>query len=226
MYPCTKRLFDVCVSAVGLVALSPLLALIAAAIWLQDRGPVFYKGPRVGLNGQLFRMLKFRTMKVDSTGSGPSSTAADDKRITYVGRRLRALKLDELPQLVNVLRGEMSIVGPRPQVAWAVDDWDETVRRCYIGVRPGITDLASIRFRNEGQILLGSLDPDRDYKRLIEPEKSRLVCHYAEHRCLSLDLRILALTVRSLFVGDADTERRLDELLTSTGYGSGGNGPI
>lgn len=188
-----KRALDLGISTVALVVLSPLLLLTAALIRLDDAGPALYAGRRVGLNGQPFDMLKFRTMVVDADKIGGSSTASGDPRLTRVGRVLRRFKLDELPQFVNVVKGDMSLVGPRPQVQWAVDTYTSE-ERAILTVRPGITDLASIRFANEAEILKGAADPDRAYMELIHPEKMRLAREYVEHASLWLDIKILAAT--------------------------------
>ncbi|MGH7546730.1 MAG: sugar transferase [Gemmatimonadales bacterium] len=198
-----KRFFDVVVAAVGLVLLSPLLLAIAAVIKAYDGGPVFYRGERVGLEGMPFQILKFRTMVPNADPAGASSTSQDDPRITSVGRFLRAYKLDELPQLFNVFRGDMSLVGPRPQVAWAVALYS-TEERELLSVRPGMTDYASIRFSNEGEILKGSSDPDRDYLARIAPEKIRLGLLYARHHSLRADIRIILATLVSLVGGDPE----------------------
>ena len=192
-----KRALDVVASAGALVALAPALAAIAAAIRLGSPGPVLYRGVRAGRGGRPFDMLKFRTMVDGAERMGVSSTAEDDRRITRVGRFLRRIKLDELPQLLNVLRGEMSLVGPRPQVPWAVARYSPEERR-VLSVRPGITDPASLRFRNEGEILKGSTDPDRTYMELIHPEKMRLSLAYVESRTFLGDLRIIGDTLLAL----------------------------
>src|SRR5215210_5013258 len=173
MYPLAKRLLDVTCSSLALVLLSPLFAFVAAWIALTSRGPVLYRAPRIGLHGRPFRMYKFRTMVVDADRIGGSSTPDDDPRITPVGRILRRHKLDELPQLINVLTGEMSLVGPRPQVQWAVELYSPLERQ-ILTVPPGITDYASLRFTNEGELLRGSADPDKAYIEQIHPEKMRL----------------------------------------------------
>lgn len=209
----TKRLFDLLVSAVALIVLSPVLLVFAWLIKRHDGGPVFYRGRRVGLNGRVFEMLKFRTMVLNADKMGASSTAEDDPRITAVGHTMRRYKIDELPQLINVLRGEMSIVGPRPQVEWAVALYSER-ERALLSVRPGITDYASIRFRNEGEILAGSADPDRDYLEKIAPEKIRLGLLYVETHTLMTDLRIIAATAYAVFGGDP--ERLVDLTPPST----------
>ena len=188
-----KRLFDFAVASVSLLVLSPLLIGIAMAIKVGSPGPVFYHGPRIGMHKRPFAMLKFRTMVVNAEAKGPSSTSSDDPRITRVGALLRRYKLDELPQLLNVFKGEMSLVGPRPQVAWAVAEYSADEQR-VLTVRPGITDWASIRFSNEGEILKGSTDPDRDYMILIHPEKMRLSLKYVDSVSFATDVGILLRT--------------------------------
>ena len=167
-----KRSFDLLVSSLALVITSPL-TLVCTFLIRADGSPALYRGKRVGMNGVLFDMLKFRTMVPDADRIGPDSTANDDPRITKTGAFLRRYKLDELPQLLNVLKGDMSLVGPRPQMEFDVALYTSDERR-LLSVRPGITDYASIRFRNEGEILRGEADPDEAYARLIRPEKIRL----------------------------------------------------
>ncbi len=189
-----KRVVDLYFAALGLLLLSPLLLWIAFRIKWRDGGAVFYRGVRVGRRGRPFRIFKFRTMRPDADKIGGSSTPEDDPRITPVGRFLRRTKIDELPQLLNVLRGEMSLVGPRPQVPWAVALYTLEERK-ILSVRPGITDEASIRFRHEGEILKGSPDPDRTYLEKIAPEKTRLQLAYARSRGLWTDLRLILRTI-------------------------------
>jgi lipopolysaccharide/colanic/teichoic acid biosynthesis glycosyltransferase len=189
-----KRGFDLFVGGLALALLSPLLLTIAIAVWLEGRAPVFYRGVRIGRGGVPFRIWKFRTMCVDAEGVGPSSTSADDSRLTRIGRLLRRFKLDELPQLLNVVRGEMSFVGPRPQVPWAVALYGPP-EQALLKVRPGITDYASIVFADEAEILRGSGDPDHQYLEKIAPEKIRLGLEYVEHCSLSLDIRIITATI-------------------------------
>jgi lipopolysaccharide/colanic/teichoic acid biosynthesis glycosyltransferase len=198
MYPIVKRLFDIVVSAVGLLVLSPLLLLLALWIKLDSPGPVLYAALRVGKGGRLFRMYKFRTMVIDADRIGGSSTPDDDPRITRVGRILRRSKLDELPQLLNVLSGTMSLVGPRPQVTWAVELYTPEQRE-VLTVPPGITDYATIHFPNEGEILRGSTDPDRDYMEKIHPEKMRLSLEYVRRRSLGTDVAVLMRTFAAVF---------------------------
>jgi lipopolysaccharide/colanic/teichoic acid biosynthesis glycosyltransferase len=197
MYPFLERAFDLILALVGLVVVSPFL--IAFAIWVRisSPGPILYAGRRIGRNGRPFHMLKCRTMVVDADKMGASSTTADDARLTSAGRFLRRFKLDELPQLINVVRGEMSFVGPRPQVEWAVKLYNSE-EQALLSVRPGITDFASLRFRNEGEILRGSLDPDRDYLEKIAPHKIRLGLYYVRHYSFAVDVKIIAATLLSL----------------------------
>lgn len=194
-----KRLFDIVVSACGLLVLSPLLIVIAVVVKLSSPGPVFYRGVRVGRFGKSFKIFKFRTMVEGAERLGSSSTPEDDPRVTTVGRILRKYKMDELPQLFNVSKGEMSLVGPRPQVQWAVDLYSDEEKE-ILSVRPGITDYASLYFRNEAEILRGSADPDRDYLEKIHPEKMRLSLEYARHQSFCLDCKILARTLAALIL--------------------------
>ncbi len=197
MYSVAKRLFDLAFSTLGLIILSPVLLAIVVAIKRESPGPALYKGTRVGLNGTLFKMNKFRTMVINADRIGGSSTPEDDPRITRVGRFLRRYKLDELPQLINVLKGEMSFVGPRPQVKWAVDLYTPEERH-ILTVRPGITDYASLKFPNEGEILRGSTDPDQDYMEKIHPEKMRLSLEYVRTRSMGLDIKIIFQTLAAI----------------------------
>lgn len=192
-----KRLFDITFSLFGLIVFSPALLLIAFLIKKADDGPVFYKGLRVGRYGKSFRIYKFRTMVVNAEKIGGSSTADDDPRITKIGKSLRKYKFDELPQLINVLKGEMSFVGPRPQVSWAVGLYSEK-EKLLLSVRPGITDYASIKFKNEAEILKGSDDPDGDYLEKIAPEKIRLGLEYVKKSSLWTDLKVIFATIEAL----------------------------
>ena len=195
VYPFFKRAIDVLAAAAGLLLLSPALIAIALAIRLTSPGPAIYRGRRVGLGGRPFDMYKFRTMRADAERVGGTSTPADDPRVTTVGGFLRRHKLDELPQLMNVLKGDMSLVGPRPQVQWDVDTYTDEERR-LLSVRPGITDYASLAFRDEGEILRGHEDADAAYVRLIRPEKIRLGLEYVRRVSLRTDLAILMRTTR------------------------------
>jgi lipopolysaccharide/colanic/teichoic acid biosynthesis glycosyltransferase len=198
-----KRIFDSISSAIALVVLAPIFLLEVLCIKLDSPGPVFHRGLRAGRFGTPFRIFKFRTMVVDADRIGGPSTPEDDPRITRVGVWLRRYKLDELPQLINVLGGEMSFVGPRPEVFSETRDYTVEERRLF-EVRPGITDWASIRFRNEGEILRGSPDPHRLYQEKIRPEKIRLGLAYVDHRSFAVDMRILSETLRILLVPGAE----------------------
>jgi lipopolysaccharide/colanic/teichoic acid biosynthesis glycosyltransferase len=198
-----KRPIEFVVALSLLLILSPLYLIIALLVFLGDRHHVLYKGRRVGRGGSEFDMLKFRTMRVDADQVGPSSTSNDDPRITRVGHALRRTKLDELPQLWNVVRGEMSLVGPRPQVRWAVDLYTAE-ERTLLTVRPGITDFASLAFRNEGEILAGSTDPDNDYLKLIAPGKTQLGLLYIKDLSFANDFRIIVATIMAVLGKDPD----------------------
>lgn len=193
-----KRLFDIASSFLGLILVSPVLIVLALLIKIEDGGPVFYRGVRVGRYGKPFKIFKFRTMIMDAEQMGGSSTADDDPRLTKIGKRLRACKLDELPQLINVLKGEMSLVGPRPQVQWAVNLYTPEERE-VLALRPGITDYASLHFPNEGEILKGSTDPDRDYMEKIHREKMRLAIEYVKTHSFWTDMKIIFQTIAVVF---------------------------
>jgi lipopolysaccharide/colanic/teichoic acid biosynthesis glycosyltransferase len=193
-----KRLFDIASSFLGLILVSPILIVLALLIKIEDGGPVFYRGVRVGRYGKPFKIFKFRTMIMDAEQMGGSSTADDDPRLTKIGKRLRACKLDELPQLINVLKGEMSLVGPRPQVQWAVNLYTPEERE-VLALRPGITDYASLHFPNEGEILKGSTDPDRDYMEKIHREKMRLAIEYVKTHSFWTDMKIIFQTIAVVF---------------------------
>ena len=189
-----KRATDCLVAFLALVLLAPVLAVVAVAIWLGDGKNPLFLARRVARGGGEFRMVKFRTMILDAWKSGVNSTAVGDARITRIGSWLRKNKLDELPQLWNVLVGDMSLVGPRPQVRTEVELYTEEEAR-MLAVRPGITDLASIVFADEGEILAGSTDPDLDYQWMIRPWKSRLILLYLENQSWTRDLHIVGITL-------------------------------
>jgi lipopolysaccharide/colanic/teichoic acid biosynthesis glycosyltransferase len=189
-----KRLFDIVLSLFSLLILSPLMIWLALIIRYEDSGPVFYRGERVGINGKLFRIFKFRTMVVNADKIGGMSTADNDPRITRVGKFLRKHKLDELAQLINVLKGEMSIVGPRPEVKYYVDMFTEE-EKAILTVCPGITDWASIWNPDEGSVLAGSADPEKTYMEKIRPEKIRLQLKYVREQSFWVDLKIVAQTL-------------------------------
>jgi len=193
-----KRIFDIFCSAAGLLILSPLLLLAMLAVWIEDRHSPFFRGIRVARGGGDFRMLKFRSMTPGASKSGVNYTSARDVRITRVGRLLRAAKLDELPQLWNVFIGDMSLVGPRPQVRTDANLYTPAEQK-MLSVRPGITDLASIVFADEGDILDGANHPDLLYNQVIRPWKSRLALLYLDCRSFSTDFHILVLTALAAF---------------------------
>jgi len=195
-----KRLFDLLVSAAGLTVLSPLLLLLALAIKLDSSGPVFYRGVRVGRYGKAFKIFKFRSMVQDAENKGAASTSNSDMRVTKVGLFIRKFKFDEFSQLINVLLGDMSLVGPRPEVQKFVDLYTEE-EKPILSVRPGITDWSSIRFHNEGEIIeaSGIADADEAYAKLIRPEKLRLQLKYVRERNLWIDVKIVVCTILTIF---------------------------
>lgn len=197
LYKVFKRIFDIISSLTVLILLSPVLLVIAILIKLDSPGPVFYRGVRVGRNGKIFSTFKFRTMVTGAEKKGGPSTADDDPRITRIGKVLRKYKLDETPQLFDVLRGEMSIVGPRPEVKHYVDMFTEE-EKAILGVRPGITDWATLWNPDEGALLAGSPDPERTYMEKVRPEKVKLQLKYVKERSFSADLKIILLTVKTI----------------------------
>lgn len=188
-----KRAFDLVAAGLGLVVLSPVFAAAAVAVKVDDpSGPVFFRQVRVGLGGREFRILKFRSMR--AAPGGPEVTSASDDRITRAGRFLRRTKLDELPQLVNVAVGDMSLVGPRPEVPRYVAQWPAAARTEILSVRPGITDPGSIAFRHEEAELAAAADPERYYVDEILPRKVALYVEYVRTRTFLGDLRIILAT--------------------------------
>jgi len=187
-------MFDVVAAGTGLIVLLPVFVLVAIAVKLTSAGPVFFKQQRMGKGFQPFSIYKFRSMAVEAPERGGPITVGDDARITRVGRFLRKTNLDELPQLINVLKGDMSLVGPRPEVPRYVEmfrgDYEEILR-----VRPGMTDLASIVFRDEPAILGAAADPEREYVERILPEKIRLAKQYIARQSLCFDCRLILTTV-------------------------------
>lgn len=189
-----KRLFDLAVASLALLLLAPLLVGVAIAVKLDTPGPVFYRQVRVGRGGREFRIHKFRTMTHDPADRGPQLTVGADARITRVGGWLRHSKWDELAQLIDVWRGDMSIVGPRPEVPRYVALYPAELREQILSVRPGITDDCSLDFRDEGTLLAQSADPERTYVDEILPIKLRLQARYVAQAGVRTDLRILART--------------------------------
>jgi lipopolysaccharide/colanic/teichoic acid biosynthesis glycosyltransferase len=192
-----KRLFDFTAASLALVLLSPVLLIIALFVKATSPGPALYCGKRAGRQGKIFKMYKFRTMVADADRLGGSCTSAGDARVTRSGYWLRKFKLDELPQLLNVLVGDMSLVGPRPEVQEYVRLFTPE-ERAILSVRPGITDWASLWDRDEAQALAGHADPERAYLELIRPEKIRLQLEYVRRRSFATDLAILVATLRIL----------------------------
>lgn len=191
----SKRIFDFLFVVIGLLVLFPVFLLIAAFIKRDDNGSVLFKQERVGLNGKLFKVLKFRTMVVDAEQKGAKITMGGDPRITQTGLWLRKYKLDELPQLFNVLLGEMSLVGPRPEVPEYVNFYSDQQKKIVLSVLPGITDIASIAFRNENDFLAGSQNPVKDYKEKVLPIKLGYYQQYVRDRSLLMDFRIIIKTI-------------------------------
>ena len=199
LYELLKRLADIAFSLSVPVLLSPLLVAVALWIKLDSRGPVLYVASRTGRRGRPFMMVKFRSMAVGADAAGPSSTSDQDPRVTKFGKFLRKTKLDEIPQLVNVLLGDMSLIGPRPELQKATDLYTEE-QRLVLEVRPGVVDFGTLWNRDEGEILKGSADPDGDYLRHIFPTKVSLSLEYVRTRSLPLDLKITVATFAAVFL--------------------------
>lgn len=190
----SKRLFDLAFAALALMLLCPLLLAVGLWVRLDSPGPVLFRQQRVGRGGRLFGIYKFRTMHTGAESVGPKITVGQDARITRAGAWLRRSKVDELPQFLNVLRGHMSVVGPRPEVPRYVALYPTEVRQTILSVRPGITDLASIVFRHESELLGQSSDPERTYTEQILPLKLHYASQYVRTRSLWLDLKIIVQT--------------------------------
>ena len=192
-----KRAFDVAVAAVGIVVSSPVIAIAAVLIKLEDGGPIFFRQTRVGQGGQPFKILKLRTMVVTPRTCGALITVGGDRRITQIGRFLRKIKFDELPQFFNVLTGDMSVVGPRPEVPTYVALYTREQRK-VLEYRPGITDIASLEFINEEEILKAAADPERCYLEQCMPRKIELNLRYAEQATFWTDLIVVWRTAAAL----------------------------
>lgn len=190
----SKRVFDFVAASTGLLLLSPVMLFVALWIKRDSPGPVFYRGRRAGRGGIPFQMLKFRSMVTNADKIGGPTTAGNDSRVTPSGRFVRKYKLDEIPQLINVVRGEMSLVGPRPEVVDKVEKYNWNERR-ILTLRPGITDWASIWNSDEGGVLAGAPDPDDAYEKVIRPGKLQLQLYYLENHSLASDLKIIAATL-------------------------------
>jgi len=189
-----KRTIDFFAAFIGLIVLSPFFLIIAVLVKLDSRGPIFYLQNRVGLKGKLFQLFKFRSMKIEADKLAPITIGQRDSRITPTGYFLRRFKIDELPQLINVLKGEMSLVGPRPEVEKFVKLYNPNQLR-VLSVKPGITDYASIEFRNENRLLEGKPDPIEYYVTEIMPEKLRLNLKYIDSQSLLTDIQIILKTL-------------------------------
>lgn len=189
-----KRLFDIVMSAIGLLALSPLLLAIAVWVKLDSPGPVFFRQERIGRHGVPFRIHKFRTMAHGNQGA--QITVGADRRITRAGAFLRSAKLDELPQLLDVLLGDMSLVGPRPEVPRYVAMYPAALRDKVLSVRPGITDVASLEYRNESERLAQAADPEHEYVNVVMPAKLQLAAQYVDRASLAFDLQLILRTLK------------------------------
>ena len=206
-----KRFFDIVVSLILVIIISPFLIIFSFLIWKQDWHSPFYVAPRVGKNEKIFKMIKFRSMIVNADKSGVDSTSANDSRITPLGNFIRKYKIDELPNFFNILLGEMSFVGPRPNVKRETELY--TIEEKHLlTVRPGITDLASIVFSDEEDILEGSLDPDLDYNQLIRPWKSRLGIFYINKRSIWMDIQLMFLTAVAI-ISKTKSIRSINKIL-------------
>jgi len=192
-------MLDILVAGAGLVLCAPLFGLIALLIKLDSPGSIFFAHERVGRYGRKFKVLKFRTMVPDAPQRGIPVTAGDDPRITRIGRILRKTKLDELPQLWNVLKGDMSLVGPRPEVERYVQLWEPVLREQVLRVRPGITGLTQIRYRHEEALLAQQPDPEKYYREVLLPRKLASDVEYVQRRSLAFDLYLLGRTIIALF---------------------------
>jgi lipopolysaccharide/colanic/teichoic acid biosynthesis glycosyltransferase len=192
-----KRIFDLLLCIPLLLLSLPVLLAAGVAVRLSSDGPILFRQRRMGRFGKPFEILKFRTMQQGGSSNG-DITVGRDPRVTAVGAALRKWKIDELPQLINVLRGEMSLVGPRPDLPHYVAFYPEELRRIVLSVRPGITDRASIKYRNENELLAAQADPERYYREEIMPDKLKIAAEYARHPALSEDIRIILATLGAI----------------------------
>lgn len=192
-----KRCFDIVCAALGLMILSPLFLLIALAIVCDSKGPIFYRQTRVGRGNRDFTILKFRSMYVDSDQQGLLTIGGHDARVTRIGYLIRKYKLDELPQLINVLVGDMSFVGPRPEVRKYVNLYNEEQLH-VLDIRPGITDAASIKYRHENELLSAQTDPESYYTQVIMPDKLAINLAYVRHHSIGGDIQLIMNTIKSI----------------------------
>lgn len=198
-YILLKRLFDIVFSILGMIVLFPLFFVMVLVIKLTSKGPVFYRGVRIGMNGKPFHIYKFRTMVQDAEKIGASSTSSNDPRLTIIGKFIRRFKLDEISQLINVLVGDMSIVGPRPEVQKFIDKYYEEEKK-LLTIRPGITDWSSIKFHNEPELIVASgiVDADDAYEKIIRPDKIKLGLKYVKEHNLWIDIKIIFSTILTI----------------------------
>ena len=194
-----KRLFDCLVSFFGLLGLAPFFLLIALLIKLDSPGPVFFRQERVGRYGKSFRIHKFRTMTADAPSKGLQITVGADARVTYFGNWLRKYKIDELAQLIDVLNGDMSLVGPRPEVPYYVNKYPDDIRKIVLSVKPGITDWASIKYKDENEVLARSINPQQAYVSVVLPIKLRYYVDYVHNRSFWGDIKIIISTLIAIF---------------------------
>lgn len=193
-----KRVFDICVSFFGLLLLLPLFVIIAVWIKLDSRGPVFFRQVRVGKNGKLFRIHKFRSMRLDSESSGRLTVGRNDRRVTRSGAFIRKYKIDELPQLIDVIKGDMSLVGPRPEVPEYIEVYPNSIRNKVLSVKPGITDNASILMVDENVLLTKYGDPHHGYITEVLPIKQKLYIDYIDNQSFLGDLKIIVKTISKI----------------------------
>lgn len=192
-----KRFFDIFLSFLGLVLVLPLFLIIAILIKRESPGQVFYRGERMGKYGKPFKIFKFRTMVVDADKLGGPSTAGDDPRLLKIGKILRKHQLDELPQFINILKGDMSFVGPRPEIPLEIQRYNKEDRELILSIKPGLTDLATLENLHEEEILKGARDPHEAYRKLIQPQKIKLAKEYVKKRSFWLDIKIIVKTLKS-----------------------------
>lgn len=197
-----KRCFDLFFTIPGVLVISPVLSVIALWIKLDSKGPIFFRQERVGLHGKIFKIFKFRTMIVDAETYGKQITIGNDKRVTNSGYFLRKYKFDELPQLFNICLGEMSLVGPRPEVPRYVAEYTEEEKAIVLSVLPGITDYASIEYKNENEVLGKSTDPEKTYIEEILPIKIQYYRKYVEEQSLMKDFMLIIKTFLAVFRQD------------------------
>ena len=192
-----KRIFDFIFSLIGLILTSPFFVLLYFLIKIESPGEIFYKGKRMGKQGKVFKMFKFRSMVINADKIGGPSTSGDDSRLLKIGKFLRKYQLDELPQFINILKGDMSFVGPRPEIPLEVERYSKEDRDIILSIKPGLTDLATLENVHEEEILKGEKDPHEAYRRLIQPQKIKLAKEYIQKKSFWLDIKIILKTLIS-----------------------------